>query len=111
MHLRFPLRLEADPFCGGVRRWLQQREQFLVEVHQRCIVLEQGFVDLSQALENSSIGSDLFTQTHKRSYHKDTHVNRSLAVENVGGHHSAVLGEHPGAKPRISVLLGTGHRL
>lgn len=43
-------------------------------------MLEQGLVDLSQALENGSIGRDMFTQSNKGPDHKDTHVDRSFAI-------------------------------
>jgi hypothetical protein len=58
-----------------------------------------------QPFLNGLIGSDLFAQAHEGSYDKDAHVNRSFAVENVGTHHAAMLGERPRTKPRISVVL------
>jgi hypothetical protein len=83
--------------------------QFLIQVDQGAIVLEQSLVNLGQTLGNGSIGSDLFTQPNKGPDHKDTHVDRPFAMENVGGHHGTVLGESPGRIPPAAV--GSGHNL
>jgi len=68
-------------------------------------------VYFGQPFQNSLIRGDWLAQPNKGPYHKDTHVDGSFAMENVRGHHGTVLSEGPGAKSRISVLLGTGHKL
>lgn len=44
-------RLKTDPALGSIGRWLQEWQQFLVQVDQGGILLKPSLVDLSQALQ------------------------------------------------------------
>jgi len=43
--------------------------------YQGGIVLEQRLIDFAQALEDGSIGRDLFTQPNEGPHHEDTHLD------------------------------------
>ena len=42
-----------------------------------------GSRTVGQALEDGSIGSDMFTQSNKSPHDKDAHVDRPFAMENL----------------------------
>jgi hypothetical protein len=55
--IRLSLRLKIDPALGPIWRWLEQRQQFLVEIYQGGILLEQSLINLGQAIENGRLAA------------------------------------------------------
>ena len=74
-------------------------------------MLQERLVDLREPFEYRLIRRYLFAQTNKSTDYVDTHLYRTIAPQNVRGHQVSMFGKSPRAKPRVPVLLGTGHSL
>jgi len=68
----------------------------LVDVAERAIVQEEGFIDLSQAFQNSGVGGEVFAHFAEGTDDIDAHSHSPGAVEDVGGHEGTVFGEGAG---------------
>ena len=54
---------------------------------------EEGFVDFGEAFEDGGVGGEVFAHFDEGTDDIETHGDRAGAVEDGGGHESAVLGE------------------
>ena len=90
---------------------LKQRQEFLINVAQGGIMLEQSQVDFSETFQNGAVGCGLLAQAHKCPHNEHAHLNRSLAAKNVRGHQRAMLRKNPWPIARIPMALGTGRNL
>ena len=90
---------------------LKQRQEFLINVAQRGIMLEESQVDFSETFQNGAVGCGLLAQSDKRPDNENAHLNRSLATENVRGHQRAMFRKNPWPVARIAMPLGTGRNL
>jgi len=102
--------VKPDAPAGSARR-LQEKQQLLIEIPERSIMLEQCFINFGQAPEDCGVGCNPLTQTDEGANDEDTHMYRSLATEDVGGHQRAMLGKGPGAIRCATMAAGTGHKL
>src|SRR5437867_1729669 len=78
--------VEAD-FGLGRQRWrLEQRAQLLVDVAQRDIVHQQGFIYFGQAFEDGCVGREFFAHFDEGTDEIDAHRNGPGAVEDICRH-------------------------
>lgn len=82
----------------------------VIKLTNTFIMREQDVLNLNQASFEFGAADEGFTHFHERSYHKDTHVNGLRAVENVGSHDGAMLGEGMG-QFSPPAMAGAGRKL
>jgi hypothetical protein len=63
---------------------------------QGGIVNQEGLVDFSQALENGSVARKILAHLHEGTDDEEAYSGRLRAVQDGGGHQSAVFGESAG---------------
>lgn len=88
--------MKAD--FGLWRRWRRLKEwpEFLVDVAERAIVQEEGFIDFGQAFEDGGVGGEVLAHFDEGTNDVHAHRDGAGAVEDVGGHEGAVFGEGVG---------------
>jgi hypothetical protein len=69
----------------------------------------EGLIDFSEALEDGGIGGEVLPHLDEGTDDIDAHGHGAGAVEDVGGHKSAVLGE--GHREITDVAFGCGRKL
>lgn len=81
-------------FRFGRFRWrTQERLQLAPNDPQRIIVLKECGIHLGKALEHVGLGGQDFVLLDEGPHHIDTHFYGLQAIEDVGRHQRAVLGE------------------
>jgi hypothetical protein len=85
--------VKSDFWSWSFGWWLEQRQEFLVNIAQSGVVLKEGFVDFSQALQNCFVGGQHFTLLDESADDVNAHRDGLGAVQDVRSHDSAVLSE------------------
>jgi len=58
--------MKSDLPVRWFRRRRKERQEFLVNVSQSCVVFQQRFIDLGEALQNCGVRRNSFAQFDKR---------------------------------------------
>jgi hypothetical protein len=77
-------------------RWLQERLQFTPDEAEGIVVLEQHGVHLGEPLEHIRLGQHDLALLDEGTHNVDAHFDGVRAVEDIGRHQRAVLGEGKG---------------
>ena len=85
--------VEADFGLWGRWRRLKQGPELLVDVAQRAIVQKEGLINFGKALQDDGVGGKVLAHFDESADDINAHGDGTGAVEDVGSHKRAVLGE------------------
>ena len=100
--------MKSDLPARWFRRRRKERQEFLVNVSQSCVVFQQRFIDLGEALQNCGVRRNSFAQFDKRPNNINAHCNGAIASQDVGGLECAVFGKGPWPVSLTSALSPLG---
>src|SRR5436309_2639990 len=93
----------------GWRR--EERQEFLVDVAQNGVMLQQCSIDLGQTLQDRGICCNFFAQLNECANDVNAHRNCSFTSQDVRHLERAMLSECPRSVNFSSMLSGTGRNL
>ena len=103
--------MEADFGFGRGWRRLKEGAELLIDVAERAIVQEEGFINFGEAFEDGGVGSEVFAHSDKGADNINAHGRSARTVEDVCRHERAMLGEGDRWEAGVTVLLRTGRKL
>jgi hypothetical protein len=90
------LRFEADGAAGFFGGRLEEGQEFLVDVPEGLVVVEEVFFDFGQAFQDDGVAHQLLAHLDEGADDIDAHGDGSVGIQDGGRHEGAVFGEDPG---------------